>query len=229
MDAKQLGPFIAERRKELGMTQAVLAEKLHVTDKAVSRWERGIGLPDINSVEALANALEVSLVEFMQAQRNEKEKISTKEAEKLLADTIQLSRTANNITKSIGGAILLLFVIISLLLLYLFISNGKIVMYSVGSIITGLIAWGIPIWQISLAKNKKIIITTVSSLGFALVSLTIQFFDIARMAHIEDWSSIRDTIDVLSMVVVLFSTVTLLLNIIIGKKVCFAHSRGQKL
>lgn len=229
MDAKQLGPFIAERRKELGMTQAVLAEKLHVTDKAVSRWERGIGLPDINSVEALANALEVSLVEFMQAQRNEKEKISTKEAEKLLADTIQLSRTANNITKSIGGAILLLFVIISLLLLYLFISNGKIVMYSVGSIITGLIAWGIPIWQISLAKNKKIVITTVSSLGFALVSLTIQFFDIARMVHIEDWSSIRDTIDVLSMVVVLFSTVTLLLNIIIGKKVCFAHSRGQKL
>lgn len=41
MDAKILGNYIAARRKELGMTQANLAEKIHVTDKAVSRWERG--------------------------------------------------------------------------------------------------------------------------------------------------------------------------------------------
>ena len=43
MDAKILGNYIATRRKELGMTQANLAEKIHVTDKAVSRWERGVG------------------------------------------------------------------------------------------------------------------------------------------------------------------------------------------
>ena len=41
MDAQRMGSFIAQRRKELGLTQAELAEKLHVTDKAVSRWERG--------------------------------------------------------------------------------------------------------------------------------------------------------------------------------------------
>lgn len=41
MDAKRLGAFIAERRKELGLTQVRLAEQIHVTDKAVSRWERG--------------------------------------------------------------------------------------------------------------------------------------------------------------------------------------------
>lgn len=39
MDAQKMGIFIAQRRKELGLTQAELAEKLHVTDKAVSRWE----------------------------------------------------------------------------------------------------------------------------------------------------------------------------------------------
>ena len=44
MDAKIFGNYIAERRKELGMTQANLAEKIHVTDKAVSRWERGVSL-----------------------------------------------------------------------------------------------------------------------------------------------------------------------------------------
>ena len=42
MDAKIFGNYIAARRKELGMTQANLAEKIHVTDKAVSRWERGV-------------------------------------------------------------------------------------------------------------------------------------------------------------------------------------------
>ena len=42
MDAKILGNYIVARRKELGMTQANLAEKIHVTDKAVSRWERGV-------------------------------------------------------------------------------------------------------------------------------------------------------------------------------------------
>lgn len=42
MDAQKLGAFIAEMRKEQHMTQAELAEKLHVTDKAVSKWERGV-------------------------------------------------------------------------------------------------------------------------------------------------------------------------------------------
>ena len=42
MDAKRLGTFIAERRKELGLTQALLAGQLYVTDKAISRWERGV-------------------------------------------------------------------------------------------------------------------------------------------------------------------------------------------
>ena len=42
MDAKILGNYIAARLKELGMTLANLAEKIHVTDKAVSRWERGV-------------------------------------------------------------------------------------------------------------------------------------------------------------------------------------------
>ena len=46
MDAKEMGKFIANRRKELHMTQAELGAKVGVTDKATSRWERGVGFPD---------------------------------------------------------------------------------------------------------------------------------------------------------------------------------------
>ena len=44
LDKQLLGAFIAERRKQQGMTQAALAQALHVTDKAVSKWERGVSL-----------------------------------------------------------------------------------------------------------------------------------------------------------------------------------------
>ena len=65
MEVKELGQFIAGLRKEKQMTQAELAERLHVTDKAVSRWERGVGYPDINTLEPLADALGVTLTELM--------------------------------------------------------------------------------------------------------------------------------------------------------------------
>ena len=54
MDNQKLGIFITELRKEKGLTQAQLAQKLNVTDKAVSKWERGVGFPDIKLLEPLA-------------------------------------------------------------------------------------------------------------------------------------------------------------------------------
>ena len=68
MNAKIFGNFIARCRKEIGMTQAQLAEKLNVTDKAVSRWERGVGFPDISTLEPLACALEMSVLDIMKSE-----------------------------------------------------------------------------------------------------------------------------------------------------------------
>ncbi len=44
MDQKKIGAFIAQRRKELNMTQKELAEKMNITDRAVSKWETGVSL-----------------------------------------------------------------------------------------------------------------------------------------------------------------------------------------
>jgi|GEM_PF-1268899 len=65
MDHKTIGTFIATRRAQLGLTQSALAEQLHITDKAVSRWERGVGLPDVGNLPALAQALHVSVDELL--------------------------------------------------------------------------------------------------------------------------------------------------------------------
>lgn len=215
MDAKQLGSFIADRRKELGMTQAELAKKLHVTDKAVSRWERGVGLPDINSMEALAEALQVGLVELMRAQRNPDETISTREAELLLGDTIALSRTNSLFTKLIGGVVLAGFAVVSVILLLILISDGSVVVFSVGSLLAGLIAWGIPIGMVAFSRSGNTGFASVSSFGFALFSVAIQFFDIANEVNAGDWAAIEDTIHVLALVVVLFCAVTVFLNTIL--------------
>ena len=67
MDAKKLGRFIAETRKRLDMRQVDLANVLHVTDKAISRWERGQGLPDINVIEQLSEALGVRISDIFDA------------------------------------------------------------------------------------------------------------------------------------------------------------------
>ena len=70
MEAKQFGQFIARIRKEKKMTQAELAEKIHVTDKAISRWERGLGFPDIQTLEPLAG---ISVLELMRSEKKKKE------------------------------------------------------------------------------------------------------------------------------------------------------------
>ncbi|MBR5251797.1 MAG: helix-turn-helix transcriptional regulator [Oscillospiraceae bacterium] len=69
MMKKTLGTMIAELRKEHGMTQLELAEKMGVTDKAVSKWERDLSCPDINSIPTLAEILGVSVEDLMQIKK----------------------------------------------------------------------------------------------------------------------------------------------------------------
>ena len=77
MEKKTLGGMIAELRKENGMTQQELAEKMGITDKAVSKWERNLSYPDIASMPKLAEILGVSVDELLNC-RKESEKSEEK-------------------------------------------------------------------------------------------------------------------------------------------------------
>ena len=77
MNKERLGAFIGERRRELGLTQKDLAGRLHVTDKAVSKWERGLSYPDVTLLEPLAGALSLNMEELMACRRQERRKEET--------------------------------------------------------------------------------------------------------------------------------------------------------
>lgn len=121
MDAKKFGSFIASLRKENNMTQSDLAKKLQVTDKAISKWERGLGFPDINSIEPLADALGVSILEIMRSEKLDDSIITQDTISVALTDTfelVQLQRKAERktIVKIIG--------IIASILFFIFLIDG---------------------------------------------------------------------------------------------------------
>ncbi len=92
MDPQVFGSFVQTCRKDLGLSQAQLAEKLNVTAKAVSRWERGVGFPDLRLLEPLADALEITLIELMQSKRIETP-IPGEQAAVIVSDSVNTIQT----------------------------------------------------------------------------------------------------------------------------------------
>ncbi len=138
MDAEKFGTFIAARRKELGMTQADLAGKLHITDKAVSRWERGVGLPDINLIEPIANALQLEISEVMRAEK-QVEELKQEDVADMIRDTIEIANRRQSHLRKIFFVSHILMAPIFFLLMLNTISQetmGKIaIIYFIASVI----------------------------------------------------------------------------------------------
>ena len=102
MDAKKTGLFICLLRKQKGMTQAELAGRIGVTDKAVSRWETGKGFPDISLLPPLAEALGTSVTELLAG-----EPMSTEErAERSDSAALEALRYARSMGRNTAAVLL---------------------------------------------------------------------------------------------------------------------------
>ena len=95
MDLKITGKFIAERRKEKGLTQVKLAEKLNVSEKTISKWECGNGFPDTTLILPLCKALEISANELLSAKLLPTEKEYKESAEQNLIELKKSQQRAN--------------------------------------------------------------------------------------------------------------------------------------
>ena len=131
MDNKKFGQFILKLRKEKGWTQLELAEKLNITDKAVSKWERGTGFPDIKMIEPLAEVFNVSILEIMQSERIPGQTIPKDNASDAINNVIDVVAFQRKIERrniiitatAFSTLIMLLFLIdiISMLIMLLFL------------------------------------------------------------------------------------------------------------
>ncbi|MDE6873606.1 MAG: helix-turn-helix transcriptional regulator [Lachnospiraceae bacterium] len=116
MNAQKTGRLIAAIRKEQNRTQQDLANELRVSSAAVSKWERGIGFPDVSLIEPLATSLGITIAELFKGEKIENSIDS--EYESLLSDVVQVS--ANEISKK--KKIMNWIIAITVAILYLLIS-----------------------------------------------------------------------------------------------------------
>lgn len=94
MEENKIGLFIRDRRLALEMTQQQLADRLGITDKAVSKWERCVSCPDITLLRELADALEVSVSELLAGERDAAPSLVPQEVEDVVLDTVRYAETA---------------------------------------------------------------------------------------------------------------------------------------
>lgn len=114
MDQEKIGKFIFELRKEKKMTQQELADKIGVTDRAISKWENGRGMPDLSLMKPLCDVLGITLNELISGERIEKKELQKKSEENILK-TINYSNKKTKYFKIFLGCLITIFLLLILM------------------------------------------------------------------------------------------------------------------
>lgn len=218
MDTQYTGRKISELRKEKSWTQKDIAERLHVSVAAVSKWERGLNFPDLSLMEPLAQILDITVSELLGLENEPADKVIQNIAE-LSADEKTASEKSFRKKLSIITATLLIFIVASLSV-FIFITHNNImrtIFESVGTgsfnltaLILGLTSWGLAITGIFSHKKeynwKYYSIASLICCSAALFIPTLNTYLIMRFEHI---STVEDIIgaDCFASAVLLLGTV----------------------
>lgn len=184
MDNIKFGEMIAVMRKENEMTQKELAEKLHVTDKAVSKWERGKGYPEITLLPLIADVLGITAGELLNGERYDEGSEPPAENEALVSDIIAFADKVSKFNTS--GTIITLISMIFILagficLLCNFVINHTLnwSLYPVGAM---LLVWLTVAPWFLLTKHRPVLSFTAFTL-----SLIPYLFLIERLCPAKGW------------------------------------------
>ena len=158
MDQIKIGRFIAELRKEKNMTQLSLADKLGITDRAISKWENGRGLPDVSLMKPLCEVLGISVTELLNAERTKETDAETKAEEtvyEILTDREAQIKSTQKIKKKY-----------SLLRLLTIISGSIICLILTIMIFSGLRGEGYSVYTAMQTHKAYIAITLIEKEDF---------------------------------------------------------------
>ena len=171
MNQTEIGKFIAKCRKEKKLTQAQLAEKLNITDRAVSKWETGKSMPDSSIMLELCKILEITVNELLSGEKVEIENYEKKVDENLIA---LKRKDENNMTKngiiSILFSALLFIGIVVCFICDIAISNS--LTWSLIAISSIVFVWAIFFPSIILGK-RGVIISLISLSGILPSRITV--------------------------------------------------------
>lgn len=123
MDLVKIGRYVAGKRKDLGLTQRQLAEKLGMSDKSVSKWERGICLPDVSVYEEYCSILGISINEFLAGEDIAQENIVKKSEDNLIQVTTDSKHRQNKLKTII--AVLSVIVLAAVMIVSVFLLRAN--------------------------------------------------------------------------------------------------------
>ncbi len=193
MNQTEIGKFIAKRRKEKQLTQAQLAEKLNITDRAVSKWETGKCMPDSSVMLELCGILGITVNELLSGEEVDMESLEKKADENLIA---LKRKDENNMTKNVVVSVLF-----SMLLL-----TGIMICLICNLAVSGRLTWSpIPVssiifaWLVLLPGTlfgKKGIVMSCASLSVFLIPY---LFLLSRLVEVKQVFSVGVRIGAVSV------------------------------
>lgn len=207
MDLQQCGAFIRRCRTERGLSQQQLANELHVTREAVSKWENGRGLPDVSLLQPLARALGVSVNALLLGEEGARDEealntwIFLTEAEQALR-----RRSSTRLLLAVAAVIAAQFVARGALALPL-----RALLYA--------LAVGLPL-ALALKETVTLGSLVTSSYACCFTAVLLELMQIRRRVLAQDWSGLSDTIDVSAALCVGLILAALLANALVlsGRK-----------
>jgi transcriptional regulator with XRE-family HTH domain len=190
MDLNKIGKFIAYCRKQKNLTQEQLAEKLNITNRAVSKWERGLSLPDASIMIKLCNILDINVNELLSGKIIDKKDYQESLEENIINTIDYTNKKIENKNNFIGLLLIIFGVLISISAVSIFPSEsswGSI--YSVFGVIVSLI--GVSKFTKRLSCIKRLICNFGYFLIFILLLIFIDYIGVINIHQAPRFSLIK--------------------------------------
>lgn len=198
MDCKKTGAFICSLRKEKGLTQAVMAEKLGISNRTISKWENGDGMPDISILSDVAGILGVSVDELLRGEKNPDippeitvTEVSNKDNINNIFKMMYITSLFLAVFGSVLGSVTEIYSIWAFNIL--FYTHWEIIFaaLSLAAIMASALVFALAVTRLQVSYSKEEIIHKVSKKGLALgtilslfpATFIMRIFDVSRFGY----------------------------------------------